>query len=60
MDWSPRVNPSKSVGFTDTTRLGIYDDLLLHDVGWEALCALYGYCHSCRCLPRRTGTLSKV
>ena len=40
MDWSPRVKPIKIRRLYRYTRLGIYDDLLLHDVGWE----LYARC----------------
>ena len=40
MDWAPRVKPIKIRQLYRYVRLGIYDDLLLHDVGWE----LYARC----------------
>ena len=40
MDCSPRVKPIKIRRLYRYARLGIYDDLLLHDVGWE----LYARC----------------
>ncbi len=40
MNWSPRVKPIKIRRLYRYARLGIYDDLLLHDVGWE----LYARC----------------
>ena len=40
MNWSPRVKPIKIRQLYRYARLGIYDDLLLHDVGWE----LYARC----------------
>ena len=40
MDWAPRVKPIKIRQLYRYARLGIYDDLLLHDVGWE----LYARC----------------
>ena len=40
MDWSPRVKPIKIRRLYRYARLGIYDDTLLHDVGWE----LYARC----------------
>ena len=40
MDWAPRVKPIKIRRLYRYARLGIYDDLLLHDVGWE----LYARC----------------
>ena len=46
MDWAPRVKPIKIRQLYRYARLGIYEDTLLHDVGWGTLCALYGYRHS--------------
>lgn len=40
MNWSPRVKPIKIRRLYRYARLGIYDDMLLHDVGW----ALYARC----------------
>ena len=40
MQWSPRVKPIKIRRLYRYARLGIYDDMLLHDVGW----ALYARC----------------
>ena len=40
MGWSPRVKPIKIRRLYRYIQLGIYDDLLLHDVGWE----LYARC----------------
>ncbi len=40
MIWSPRVKPIKIRRLYRYARLGIYDDMLLHDVGWE----LYARC----------------
>ncbi len=40
MNWAPRVKPIKIRQLYRYARLGIYDDLLLHDVGWE----LYARC----------------
>ena len=40
MDWAPRVKPIKIRQLYRYARLGIYDDTLLHDVGWE----LYARC----------------
>lgn len=35
MDWAPRVKPIKIRRLYRFARHGIYDDMLLHDVGWE-------------------------
>lgn len=40
MDWAPRVKPIKIRQLYRYARLGIYDETLLHDVGWE----LYARC----------------
>ena len=40
MDWAPRVKPIKIRRLYRYARLGIYDDTLLHDVGW----GLYARC----------------
>ena len=40
MIWAPRVRPIKIRRLYRFARLGIYDDMLLHDVGWE----LYARC----------------
>lgn len=40
MDWAPRVKPIRIRHLYRYARLGIYDDMLLHDVGW----ALYARC----------------
>ncbi len=40
MNWAPRVKPIKIRRLYRYARLGIYDDILLHDVGWE----LYARC----------------
>ncbi len=40
MDWAPRVKPIKIRQLYRYARLGIYDTLLLHDVGW----GLYARC----------------
>ena len=40
MIWAPRVKPIKIRHLYRYARLGIYDDMLLHDVGWE----LYARC----------------
>ena len=40
MNWASRVKPIKIRRLYRYARLGIYDDLLLHDVGWE----LYARC----------------
>ena len=40
MDWAPRVKPIKIRQLYRYARLGIYEDTLLHDVGWE----LYARC----------------
>ena len=40
MNWAPRVKPIKIRRLYRYAWLGIYDDLLLHDVGWE----LYARC----------------
>ena len=40
MDWAPRVKPIRIRQLYRYARLGIYDDTLLHDVGWE----LYARC----------------
>ena len=40
MDWAPRIKPIKIRRLYRYARLGIYDDTLLHDVGWE----LYARC----------------
>lgn len=40
MAWAPRVKPIKIRRLYRYARLGIYDDALLHDVGWE----LYARC----------------
>ena len=40
MNWSPRVNPIKIRRLYRFARLGIYNNVLLHDVGWE----LYDRC----------------
>ncbi len=40
MNWSPRVKPTKIRRLYRYARLGIYDDMLLHDVGWK----LYARC----------------
>ncbi len=40
MNWAPRVKPIKIRRLYRYARLGIYDDVLLHDVGW----GLYARC----------------
>lgn len=40
MNWAPRVKPIKIRRLYRYAQLGIYDDMLLHDVGWK----LYARC----------------
>lgn len=35
MNWSPRVKPIKIRRLYRYARIGIYDDMLIHDIGWE-------------------------